>query len=38
MKAVVLEFPAQKSKSVFMKMEKIFSIKKIWKSNTDMKW
>ena len=29
MKDVVLEFPAQKSKSVFMKMEKIFSVKKI---------
>ena len=38
MKAVVLEFLAQKSKSMFMKMEKIFSVKKIWKSNTDMKW
>ena len=29
MKAVVLEFPAQKKESVFMKMEKIFSVKKI---------
>ena len=38
MNSVVLEFPAQKSKSVFMKMEKIFSVKKIWKSNTDIKW